>query len=85
MGDGTEEEAEDALFAALSAKAGRYVLSDKLKQLLVPYLFRELGLLTLSDVESLGAKGFEEALDEATDGTKFPAPLRSGGRGVTKD
>ena len=78
MGDGTEEEAEDALFAALSAKAGRYVLSDKLKQILVPYLFRELGLLTLSDVESLGAKGFEEALDEAVDGTKFPAPLRSG-------
>ena len=55
MGDGTEEEAEDALFAALSAKAGRFVLSDKLKQVLVPYMFRELGLLTLSDVESLGA------------------------------
>lgn len=37
-----------------------------------------MGLLTLSDVESLGAKGFEEALDEATEGAKLPAPLRSG-------
>ena len=36
-----------------------FALSDnKLKQVLVPYLYTELGLLTLSDVESLGARGF---------------------------
>ena len=51
MGDGTEDEAEDALFAALSVKAGHFVLSDKLKQVVVPYLYNELGMLTLSDVE----------------------------------
>ena len=73
MGDGTEDEAEDALFAALSVKAGRFVLSDKLKQVVVPYLYTELGMLTLSDVESLSAKGFEEALDEsAPEGTQIP-------------
>ena len=33
--------------------------------------------MTLSDVESLGAKGFEEAIDEAAEGTKIPAPLKS--------
>jgi hypothetical protein len=77
MGE-SEEEAEDALFAALSVKASRFALSDKLKQILVPYLLTELELKTLSDVESLGAKGFEEALDEAAEGKKIPAPLRSG-------
>jgi len=73
-----DEEAEDALFAELSVKAGRFCLSDKLKQVLVPYLVTELGLMTLADVESLGAKGFEMAVHEATTTVKVPDPLKSG-------
>ena len=77
MAGGAEED-EDALFAELSVKAGRFLLADKLKQAIVPYLVTELGLKTLSDVESLGAKGFEQAVDEATASVKMPAPLKSG-------
>ena len=48
-----------SLVSALSVKAGRFRLSNKVLEVLAPYLVITLELKTLDDVESLGSRGFE--------------------------
>ena len=70
--------ARDELLVALGVKAGRFRLGKKLKSVLATYLSGTLELETLEEVESLGAKGFEQALAMACEGSEMPAPLVSG-------
>ena len=62
-----DEEADDmdVLNDLMSVRSGRYLLSSKVRRVLVPYLVETLGFQSLEDVESLGAKGFEQALTAA--------------------
>ena len=55
-----------------------YLLSSKVRRVLVPYLVETLGLTSLEEVESLGAKGFEQALAAADTKDEVPEPLKSG-------
>ena len=70
--------ARDELLLALGVKAGRFRLGKKLKSVLATYLSGTLELETLEEVESLGAKGFEQALAMACEGIEMPPPLVSG-------
>ena len=45
-----------SLVSALSVKAGRFRLSNKVLEVLAPYLVITLELKTLDDVESLGSR-----------------------------
>ena len=77
-GSGGDPVARDELLVALGVKAGRFRLGKKLKSVLATYLSGTLELETLEEVESLGAKGFEQALAMACEGVEMPPPLMSG-------
>ena len=67
-----------SLVSALSVKAGRFRLSNKVLEVLAPYLVITLELKTLDDVESLGSRGFEMALYTADENDLIPEPLKVG-------
>ena len=73
-----EDDDMDVLHDLMSGRSGRYLLSSKVRRVLVPYLVETLGFQSLEDVESLGAKGFEQ-------GRRFLSGRRAegdpGGRG----
>ena len=48
-----DEDEMDELFERLGVHAGRFVLSVRMRRMLVPYLVETLGLTTLEEVESL--------------------------------
>ena len=73
-----DEDEMDELFERLGVRAGRLVLSVRMRRMLVPYLVETLGLTTLEEVESLGARGFEQALTAADARGEMPEPLKSG-------
>ena len=66
----------DVLKDLMPVRSGRYLLSSKVRRVLVPYLVDRLGLASLEDVESLGAKGFEQAITAADTKDKVPEPLK---------
>ena len=70
----------DVLNDLMSVRSGRYLLSSKVRRVLVPCLVETLDLTSLEDVESLGAKGFEQALSAAD--TKRKTKCRSRSRAV---
>ena len=73
-----DEDEMDELFERLGVRAGRFVLSVRMRRMLVPYLVETLGLTTLEEVESLGARGSEQALTAADARGEMPEPLKSG-------
>ena len=75
-----DEEADDMDVSndLMSVRSGRYLLSSKVRRVLVPYLVETLGFQSLEDVESLGAKGFEQALTAADTKDEVTEPLKSG-------
>ena len=70
--------ARDNLVVILSVKSGRFRLGKKVKSALATYLSQTLELETLEEIESLGAKGFGEALAAACEGKDVPEALKSG-------
>ena len=70
----------DVLNDLMSVQSGRYLLSSKVRRVLVLYLVETLDLTSLEDVESLGAKGSEQALAAAD--TKDEVHCRSRSRAV---
>ena len=68
----------DVLNDLMSVRSGRYLLSSKVRRVLVPCLVETLDLTSLEDVESPGAKGFEQALAAAGTKDEVPESLKSG-------